>query len=180
MSDNVKKYDFNSEFWDKKILALYNLKSIVRYNNRFHLTSETVAEHSFYVALIGLLICDDLGVSEDVKHEVIIKALLHDMPETVINDITHDVKEKLHLEEYLANFENEYYKKYFEKYADLMKRQDTLADEIMWLADIMSVKQFSSHEIDIGNSSAAMKEININAIKRICEKSVNISQLLKK
>lgn len=180
MSTKPETLDLNSSYWSKKILKLYNLKSIIRYNNKFHLTNETVAEHSFYVALIGLLICDELKVSDDVRFEVIVKSLLHDMPETVINDITHDVKERLHLEEFLAQFENEYYEEHFPKYAELMKRQGTLADEIMWLADIASVKQFSDHEMEVGNNSSSMKEINCNSVKRIYEKTALINQLLEK
>ena len=98
MNSKLNKLDV-----EDKLTEIYHLKSIVRYNNRPKLSEETVAEHSFYVALIGLMICDELGTSTECKYEVMIKALLHDMPEMEINDITHDVKTRLHLEDFLAH-----------------------------------------------------------------------------
>ena len=41
------------------LLYLYQLKNIIRYNSRKRLVNESVAEHSFYVALIALEICNE-------------------------------------------------------------------------------------------------------------------------
>lgn len=164
MNSKLNKLDVES-----KLNEIYRLKSIVRYNNRPKLSEETVAEHSFYVALIGMMICDELGTSNECKYEVMTKALLHDMPEMEINDITHDVKIRLHLEEFLAQYENEYYEKNFENYAELMRRHGTKADIILDLADAMSVKQFCLHEMSLGNISYTMRDIHMEAESRIAK-----------
>ena len=164
MNSKLSKLDV-----ENRLSVIYRLKSIIRYNNRPKLTEETVAEHSFYVALIGMMICDELGTSNECKYEVMIKALLHDMPEIEIDDITYDVKTRLHLEEFLAQYENEYYEKNFENYAELMRRHGTKADIILDLADAMSVKQFCLHEMSLGNTSYTIRDIRKEAESRIAK-----------
>lgn len=159
-----------------ELLSMYRLKSIVRYNNKPKLTEESVAEHSFFVAMIGLKACDELNVDNQVRLEVLLKALLHDMPEMEINDITHDVKCRLHLEEFLAKYEDEYYQANFPDYAELMKRHDTLADRIVDYADAMSVKQFCLHEMSLGNNSEIIKTILKDAEMRIFNYAIKIQE----
>ena len=93
---------------NKELLEIYKLKNIVRYNTHPKLTKESVAEHSFYVALIALKICDKLNVSDDIKLLSIEKSLLHDLPEIKMNDITYDAKHILHLEDIIKKFETKY------------------------------------------------------------------------
>lgn len=154
---------------DEKLLELYALKNIIRYNNKPKLKDESVAEHSFFVALIGLSICDEYHFSKDVKYEVLLKAILHDLPETEINDITHDVKYRLGLDNYLMKYENEYFENHFPQYAFMMDRtiDDELSDLILDLADAMSVKQYSLNERNLGNKSGVMNEIFDDAKNRI-------------
>lgn len=152
---------------NKELISIYQLKSIVRYNNKPKLTKETVAEHSFYVALISLIVCDKLKLPPYDKYQALTKALLHDMPEIEINDITHDVKEKLKLDEFLAKYENAYYKKHFVKYVGLMQSTDSLVDTIVNYADAASVKQYCLHEMNLGNKSKVMKTIYNDAKHRM-------------
>lgn len=164
---------------EQMLSEIYQLKSIIRYNNKPKLTQETVAEHSFYVALIGLMICDELQCGEKCKTEVMTKALLHDMPEIEINDITHDVKTRLNLSEFLAKYENEYYHIHFPQYEMLMSRHDQLADVIVDLADALSVKQFVSAEISLGNHSAIMQEVSNEITHRIINIKHDLLKMLK-
>ena len=156
---------------EDKLIELYQLKSIIRYNNKQKLTSESVAEHSFYVALMGMMISDELLLKPKYRQLVIIKALLHDMPEVEINDITYDVKTRLHLQEFLAKYEEDYYQRNFPIYADLMKKHSDgifhLIDLIVDLADALSVKQFSSNEMQLGNRSEIMTGIFNESESRI-------------
>lgn len=145
---------------DEELLYLYRLKSLIRYNGRTKISQENVAEHSFYVTLFVLKICDDLHTSEYIRSSSIIKALLHDMPEIEFNDITYDVKEKLNLRPLLKTYENEYYKTHFPIYENLMKDDDentwiydVISTTIVDLADCLSVKQYCLHEQSIGNST---------------------------
>lgn len=153
------------------LLDVYMLKDVIRYNCRKHLKDESVAEHSFYVALLALMICEEKNVKDDdVIRKVLIKALLHDMPEIDLNDITHNVKEKLNLTAFLKKYEDEYYAEKFPAYADLMSDDsDNLVNRIVLYADALSVKQFCLNELALGNNSKdIVDEIYENACER-CE-----------
>ena len=156
---------------DDTLLDIYTLKDVVRYNCRKHLKEESVAEHSFYVALIALMICEEKGINDpDIIKDVLIKAVLHDMPEIELNDITHNVKERLNLRPFLKKFEDEYFEKKFTSYAMLMAdNSDDLVNAIVLYADAMSVKQYCLNEIALGNKSKdILEEIYPNAVER-CE-----------
>ena len=64
----------------------YRLKSTIRYNNRNKITNESVAEHSFYVGLYTLEICNKLKLNHSLTKYALEKALLHDMVERDISD----------------------------------------------------------------------------------------------
>lgn len=154
--------DFN------KLENIYKLKSIIRYNTRMHIKNESVAEHSFYVALLTLMICDKENMSDEIKLQAIIKALLHDMPEIETNDITHDAKERLNLRTYLKKYENAYFIKEFPKYAKMMiSDSKSIVSSIVDLADTLSVIQYVNNEISLGNTSNDIKDILQNAKHRI-------------
>lgn len=160
------------------LLELYKLKNIIRYNHRTRITSETVAEHSFFTALIALEVCNRLECSNAVIGEVITKALLHDMPETELNDITYDVKCRLNLYPLLKQYEDDYFKKHFPEQADLMIDNDThLVNLIVLYADAMSVLQYAYNELELGNKS--MQSILEDTIDRLSKLEVQIAELKK-
>lgn len=65
------------------------LRSLIRYQNCNRLVNESVAEHSFYVAVFVL----KLREYYDFNLEVALKtALIHDIPEARISDIPHNIK----------------------------------------------------------------------------------------
>ena len=47
------------------LLDIYMLKDVIRYNCRKHLKDESVAEHSFYVALMALMICEEKNINDN-------------------------------------------------------------------------------------------------------------------
>ena len=149
------------------LLRIYQLKDVIRYNCRCHLKDESVAEHSFYVALIALGICDKFKLNDTTKSQCLIKALLHDMPEMDLNDITHNVKERLNLRPMLKQYEDEYYGKYYPQHYVLMAAGTELINTIVEYADALSVYQFVLNEKRLGNNSGDIKEITTEAIKRI-------------
>ena len=148
------------------LLYLYQLKNIIRYNSRKRLVNESVAEHSFYVALFTLKICNDYNVDPRTEKRAIIKALLHDMPEIELNDITHDVKEKLNLRPFLKKYEDEYFDTHFSEYRSLMKKGDEKTNAIVDYADTMSVYQYVLNEELLGNQSDDIQEIlNVTRVR---------------
>lgn len=153
---------------NETLAEIYKLKNLVRYNNRTKLKDESVAEHSFFVALMSLMICDTLEIDKETTYECLVKAVLHDMPEIEMNDITHDVKERLKLETILQSYENEYYQKHFKSFASMMDLEDgSLSSIIVALADTESVKQFVQNEKRLGNQSSDIIEIDDECQKRI-------------
>ena len=59
---------------------VYKLKDIIRYNTRVKITKESVAEHSFFVAVITLHLCNKYHLDEKTtssKNVLIILYLLH-------------------------------------------------------------------------------------------------------
>lgn len=156
-----------------ELRELYRLKNIIRYNTRSKIKTESVAEHSFYVAIIALKLCDEYGIDSITTRDIVIKALLHDMPEIEINDITYDAKERLNLRPYLKKYEDDYYDRRFPKYAKLMKKSSTLVQLIVDTADAMSVIQYANNEISLGNNSAEMQQI-------LDESKVRVENYLKK
>lgn len=147
---------------------IYKLKNLIRYNNRTKLKDETVAEHSFFVSLISLMICDSLKLDKQVTYECLIKSILHDMPEIEMNDITHDVKIRLNLSQVLQEYEDEYYANNFESFASLMNlRDDSISSLIVNLADAESVKQFIQNEKKLGNQSSDIFEIEEESEARL-------------
>ena len=154
---------------DEFLEKIYHLKNINRYSSRNVIRYETVAEHSFFVALIALHICDEYNVDDKTKLKVLIKSILHDMPETELNDITHDVKEMLNLRQLLFSYESDYYKREFPMYSELMNTTDDLSQAIVDYADSLSVKQYTDNEIQLGNNTNDIFVINLE-VKQRCEK----------
>lgn len=153
------------------LLDIYMLKDVIRYNCRKHLKDESVAEHSFYVALMSLMICEEKKITDkEIIRKVLIKSLLHDMPEIELNDITHNVKERLNLRKHLKEYEDQYYVEKFPGYANLMSDDsDNIVNRIVLFADALSVKQFCLNELELGNNSKDIKdEIYAHACER-CE-----------
>lgn len=146
---------------------VYQLKNVIRYNTRPILKQESVAEHSFYVALFALKICDDYNINENIKKDAVIKSLLHDMPEIELNDITHNVKEKLRLRPFLKSYEDEYYKTHYSQYYELMSTSHDLTSIIVVLADAWSVFQYVNNEMSLGNKSKQIEEIDNEIRQRI-------------
>lgn len=156
---------------DEGMLNLYRLNSITRYNNSCRLKNESVAAHSFYVAIFTLLLADMYKLSTKDKLDAITMALLHDLPEIEINDITHDTKVKLGLYKMLEEYEDEFYNKNFPEYRELMLSKGK-SKKIMDLADILSVKQYALNELQLGNKSERIQQI-------IADTEVRINELIK-
>lgn len=151
------------------ILKYYNLKNLVRYNQRFRLKDESVAEHSYYVSLFTMMICDKLQVSSSIKNDSLTWALIHDLPEIYTSDIPHPTKVgNPGMEDFLVRVEHKVMEEHFSPYHELYKKITTgnyeLVDCIVKLADIVSVIQYTTLEIRLGNKT--MIEVLDNALDR--------------
>ena len=75
-------------------MKLRGLKDIVRCNTQRRIRDLDVAQHSFYTALLAMMVADELSAKgyELNKELVLKKALLHDIEETYTGDIIYPVR----------------------------------------------------------------------------------------
>ena len=126
---------------------LQRLSYMIRYNNAIHIHNENVAEHSFYVALFSLEICNYLGIDH---RDAVKLALIHDVSESITSDIPHDVKcTMFNLEKLCEQFEEGFNKVQFG--IDTESKKYKADKAIVDLADVLSVMQYSQKEIEFGN-----------------------------
>lgn len=138
---------------------LYKLKSIFRYNNRQKLKTESVAEHSYFVAAISMQLCKKYKLSSEIMKNCLIRSLLHDMPEIVTGDIPYDSKVMFALHEKFNTFEQSYFELNFAEFSTLMSKNDDISALVVDVADALSVVQFADNEIRLGNSTDDMRVI---------------------
>ena len=153
-------------FSKEKLLEMYKLKNIKRYNHRTRLKEESVAEHSFFTTLITVELCKKFELDNETMLRCILKSLLHDMPETELNDITYDVKIALNLYPLLKVYEDKYFEKHFPEFSKLMNNEEeNVVNLIVNYADAMSVLQYTYNEIELGNTT--FETIKDETIKRL-------------
>lgn len=136
------------------------LRNLVRYQTAPKVSSETVAEHSFFVAAYVLKLND---YYEFNLEKALMMGLLHDFSEVYISDVPHPIKSKfpqlnsiLEQEEYNVN-----YKFISKEFADNLEEFNHLTSVegmIIALADVLSVVTYSKYEIGLGNSNY-MKDV---------------------
>lgn len=167
---------------NNELLDIYKLKNIIRYNNKLTITKESVAEHSFFVAMISAKICDILQLSSEIKYETIIKSLLHDMPEIILNDITHDTKQLLNLQPLLDVYEKKYFENNFSSYLDVLynSKNNEIVNLIVNLSDILSVKQFCLTEMNLGNTTVEIYDVMNDTLQRERDVMKKIDEVMKK
>ena len=137
------------------------LSCIIRFSNTPRLASENVAEHSYYVAFLSMVIGDHLareGVPVD-KLRLIKMALLHDVEEAISGDILAPIKQGAFKKELAKeNIKNMLFltaglqeeKEYFGLWHEA-GQAETLEARIMKLADRMSCVIYCVREIHLGN-----------------------------
>ena len=145
------------------------LRDITRYQIAPHIYNETVAEHSFFVAVYVLKLHD--FYSFDLKKALIL-ALLHDYSEIYTSDVPYPIKKKIpELEKLLEQEEQKAYKEHCSKQiADWMVEFNNKTSPegiVCGLADVVSVISYCLHEITLGNKDC------INTYNR-CKERVEI------
>jgi len=165
------------------------LSCILRFNNTPRIASENVAEHSYYVAFLSMLMGDYLestGVKVD-KLRLIQMALLHDIEEAVSGDILAPIKQGEFRE--VLNKENiknialltgglgdgEKYSKLWREVVD----EETLEAKIIKLVDRMSCIIYCIREIHLGNKYfSAILECEAKNILKYASKIPNATKFI--
>ena len=161
------------------VTSIYRLKSLIRFNTSSRLKDESVAEHSFFVAIYSLLIATEVSKFSTISIEkVLTMALIHDVPEINLSDIPHDVKKRLNVYDILERLELESFSS--TKFRDIFKElseKKSLESQIVHYADILSVKVYTLSEISLGNTT--LKKIDLETDARL-DKFTRLNLILKK
>ena len=148
---------------------VYILKALTRYNNKFKIISESVAEHSYFVAVLTLKLHDDY---EFDLEKALKMSLIHDIPELHLSDVTHDVKRNFpKLADEVVKAEYVIMKERYPQWYSTFKHfedQDSPEALAVKMADNLSCVQYATAEMELGNKGY-MKEVATNAGKRVKE-----------
>ena len=144
------------------------LRNLVRYQSAPRVSSETVAEHSYYVAAYVLKLHNYYEF--DLK-KALTMAILHDYAETFISDVPHPIKKQFPLIEQELNraehnIISEHISNEFADWIDGFNNTNTPEGCIVAFADILSVISYAKYEIRLGNSNY-MKDVLNRAKARV-------------
>ena len=89
--DGVKSFLQKGDTY-KLITEIEKLRFQVRWNKSPRIPSTSVLGHSYFVSLLILLMCYDLGLDENRLYTNFFSGLFHDLPEAVTRDIISPVK----------------------------------------------------------------------------------------
>lgn len=158
------------------------LKDTYRYSSQPTISRENVAEHSFWTAMIGVTIAFE--VMETVAPKVALKAILHDIEECMTGDLVRDMKyANPDTREAIAKVEREFIGRLLRPMGEvggkiLMgwedSKDDTLAGQIVLLSDTLSVIQYCTKEMELGNTN--LTEIK-DACAELIRKRTDIAEL---
>lgn len=145
------------------------LRSLVRYQNCHRNVNETVAEHSFYVAILVLKLREYYNFNLELALKT---ALVHDVMESKISDVPHNIKiQNPKLAEALEEAETNVTRDMLSDEALALIRQfnhgETPEGLACQLGDILSVVMYANAELTSGNK--VFNYIAIKAIERCKE-----------
>lgn len=158
------------KYGDTFPLVLGDMK---RYNNRIKIKSESIAEHSFFVAYNILRIGYEYKINSNIINEAVSIAIAHDYPEVFTSDLPHDCKQKYpELKSILSkielNFIKEEMPELFDQYNKLLNEK-SITTLLVILADAISVLQYCNREIELGNNTNDIKIIHNESAERVIQ-----------
>lgn len=144
----------------------YSLEHTKRYSMKPVVHAESVATHSFFVALGVMLLAEEYEFDVDLAVKI---ALAHDLPEMEISDVNHLVKKNFpevakaleDAEEKIVEGMPETVAKYCQMYHD-----DSPEALVVHYCDALQCLQYADNEIKMGNTGY-MVDVHTNSAKRM-------------
>ncbi len=143
---------------------LKTMSSIKRFGTLPMIEIESVASHSYNVAIMALMIADYEDGMEINRETLLRKALFHDFEETILSDIPHPIKHRFKggkLGQLLKEIVPELIEhEIFKELPDRLKKQcvkaalsakEDLEGQIVGAADAMDIIMTSLRELKMGN-----------------------------
>lgn len=152
------------------------LRDTYRYSAQPSIFRENVAEHSFWTAMIGVTIA--LEVNDKLAPQVALKSIVHDLEECMTGDLVRDMKyANSDFREAVLKIEREFLaelllpmgiigRKVFSRWEGA--KDNTLAGQIVALADALSVISYCTRERMLGNEG--LREIRDSCAELISSK----------
>ncbi|MGX5377530.1 YfbR-like 5'-deoxynucleotidase [Ligilactobacillus sp. LYQ135] len=145
---------------------LASMNSVHRQSTITTIKAENIAQHSFFVAYYALKIAKKLNLDEELKGEITIQALIHDIAESSSSDVPSNVKYQVPgLKQMLDKAEDFAVNKYFpeirNEFEELRKHEERgdLIGIIIKLADIIALIQFLRTERSLGNQDPTLLKV---------------------
>jgi len=154
---------------EKFFMESYTLEHTKRYSMKPVILQESVATHSYFVALAVMLLRADYKFDVDKAIKI---ALCHDLPEMYISDVNHLVKKQFpNVAKALKDAEYQIAEDmipyrlshYVRDYHD-----DSPEALAVHYADALQCKQYADNEIQLGNQGY-MTDVYRNSVKRLYE-----------
>lgn len=163
---------------------ILKMSDLMRYNGRYKIKNENIAEHSFYVGYNVLNICHKYNIPDEIKLKALEFAVIHDIPELYTNDICYITKRdnpKLAaiLDEVERDFVENEMPEIRDAFFELQNSKNSIEHIILKLADGLSVLQFASREISLGNQSEEMLEIQNESKQRVEQLENTLKNIIK-
>lgn len=147
-------------------MASYTLEHTKRYSMKPVVHAESVATHSFFVALAVLLMSNEYKFDVNVALKI---AICHDLAEMEISDVNHAVKKaypgvaqalKAAEATIIAHFPAQLQ-------VHCLRYDDQTAEAwVVHLADAVQCMQYAANEINMGNKGY-MEEVLVNSTRRV-------------
>lgn len=121
-------------------------------------TRQNDAEHSFYVALYTAWLFDEYMKANDVREDMsqegsmlVLRALIHDMPEIRMGDMPGPVKKELCDRDVIDAYEHEFYRD--AGLLNWLPPVSKVGAAILKCADVIDALMFLAREMSFGNSN---------------------------
>lgn len=157
------------------------LKDTFRYSAQPVISRENVAEHSFWTAMIGITIAYEVSGNQLMVSRVALKAIVHDIEECMTGDLVRDMKyANPDTREAIAKVEKEFIGRLLTPMEETGQRilnewrdakDNTMAGQIVRLSDTLSVIQYCTKEMELGNT-------NLVDIKNACSSLIGNMKLI--
>lgn len=135
------------------------MNTLYRYNIFPRIIQESVSHHSYSVALVSMLLCDNYKKVINIDFDKVMRmSLIHDISEISTGaDMAHSTKEKYpKLKKFLDAIELDAIKELMdEDYHLIMKEYNdgnTIESLIVQLSDVISCLVYSKQELKMGNT----------------------------
>ena len=171
----------NDSTIDSFYQQIYNLSHIQRYSTVPRIKSESVAEHSFFVAALVVRLHKDYDFD---LGKAVSMAIIHDWTESWLDDVTVPTKKmfpKLALAVQEAEAEiasNEFPEPVYRLWLE-HKEHLTVESKIVHYADVLQCLQYSKHEVSIGKNDYMLRVMS-QTVDRIYEMTEELDEFKRK